>query len=115
MIYDSRGRSSSTGKRFGGANLAAPWSGEVMLAALRRDYGPWPNPWIEPASLRQWASAAALEPAGREDWTAKMLPSYRTVAPDNAPELRQPPGAGNVLCWLHSDLPDAGFPAAVRL
>jgi MPBQ/MSBQ methyltransferase len=81
---------------------AAPWSGEAMGAALRRDYGPWPEPWVGPANLQQWAAAEALEPAGGEDWTANTLPSYRIVAPDPAPELRQPPAAGNVLRWLHS-------------
>ena len=80
---------------------AAPWSREAMLAAIRRDYGPWPDPWAEAASLQQWAAAAALDPARSEDWTAQTLPSYRTVAPDDAPELRPQPDAGNVLRWLH--------------
>jgi SAM-dependent methyltransferase len=81
---------------------AAPWSSEVMLAAIRRDYGPWPEPWAEATSLQRWAAAAALDPAGNEDWTAETLPSYRTVAPDDAPERRPQPNAGNVLRWLHS-------------
>jgi MPBQ/MSBQ methyltransferase len=81
---------------------AAPWTSEVTLAAIRRDYGPWPDPWAEAASLQQWAAAAGLGPAGSEDWTAETLPSYRTVAPDDAPEHRPHPDAGNVLRWLHS-------------
>jgi cyclopropane fatty-acyl-phospholipid synthase-like methyltransferase len=81
---------------------AAPWSREVISATLRRDYGPWPDPWVETASLRQWADAAALDLVASEDWTAHTLPSYRIVAPDEAPELRRPPHAGNVLRWLHT-------------
>lgn len=80
----------------------APWSEDAMTAALRRDYGPWPEPWVEAASIRHDAAAAGLDPIRAEDWRAQTLPSYRVVAPDAAPERHSRPDAGHVLRWLHA-------------
>ena len=81
---------------------AAPWPSGTMATAIRRDYGPWPELWAEAASLRRWAAAEGLDLKTSQDWTAATLPSYRTAAPDDRPELRRHPDAGNVLRWLHS-------------
>ena len=80
----------------------APWDAGVIQAALRRDYGPWPELWLDVATLRRWAGLAGLAPAGEADWTAATLPSYRIVAPDPRPELEPNPDAGRVLRWLHA-------------
>ncbi len=81
---------------------AAPWDGATMATAIRRDYGPWPELWVEAADLQRWAAAEGLELASSQDWTAQTLPSYRTVAPDDASDLRRHPDAGSVLRWLHT-------------
>jgi len=81
---------------------AAPWPSGTMATAIRRDYGPWPELWAEASSLRRRAAAEGLDLKTSQDWTAATLPSYRTAAPDDRPELRRHPDAGNVLRWLHS-------------
>ena len=81
---------------------AAPWDEATMAAALRRDYGPWPELWIEADELKQYATDARLLATADEDWTAQTLPSYRITAPDDRPELRRDPDAGNVMRWLHT-------------
>ncbi len=80
---------------------AAPWDREVMAAAIRRDYGPWPQLWVSMDSLEQWAADEGLSPIITEDWTAATLPSYRTIAPNERTDRRRYPDAGNVLRWLH--------------
>jgi MPBQ/MSBQ methyltransferase len=82
---------------------AAPWGRDAMAAAIRRDYGPWPQLWTDTASLERWAAAAGLVPVNADDWTAATWPSYRTIAPDDTAENRQLPDAGTVLRWLHSN------------
>src|SRR5271169_1308920 len=79
---------------------AAPWHSGMMAAAIRRQYGPWPDLWAEPTSLQRWAAAEGLDLKSSQDWTAQTLPSYRTAAPDDQPERRRYPSAGNVLRWL---------------
>ena len=79
----------------------APWSAERIAAILRRDYGPWPDPWCALPTIIQAARAAGLEPIAQDDWTVATLPSYRVIAPDPAPERDPNPGAGAVFRWLH--------------
>ena len=81
---------------------AAPWPGDAIVAALRRDYGPWPMPWCDHARLLRWARAVGLSVEHAADWTAETRPSYRITAPDPHPELQQNPDAGRVLRWLHA-------------
>lgn len=81
----------------------APWDGATMAAAIQGGYGPWPELWVETASVQRWAAAVGLDLARNEDWTAETLPSYRTVAPDDKPELQRHPEAGNLLRWLHTN------------
>ncbi len=79
----------------------SPWDRDMMAAAIRRDYGPWPQLWTEIASLERWAAAAELDPVNADDWTAATWPSYRTIAPGNEAEMSRSPDAGAVLRWLH--------------
>jgi len=79
----------------------SPWDGNTMTTVLQRDYGPWPELWDTPENVLQSAAAAGLTVIGMYDWSPQTLPSYRTVAPDEKPELRPSPDAGNVLRWLH--------------
>jgi cyclopropane fatty-acyl-phospholipid synthase-like methyltransferase len=81
---------------------AAPWDEATISAVLRRDYGPWPDPWIKPQDLIRVAAQAGLDLTADENWTAQTLPSYRTVAPHDRPERRRDPDAGIVLRWLHA-------------
>src|SRR5271165_2665141 len=60
------------------------------------------HPGAAAPCLRRWAAAEGLDLKISQDWTAATLPSYRTAAPDDRPELRRHPDAGNVLRWLHS-------------
>ena len=78
----------------------APWPGPVMEAALRLDYGPWPDIWTEWRDWQRVAMAAGLRVDRWEDWTAQTLPSYRITAPSGAIYPR--PTAGAVMRWLHA-------------
>jgi SAM-dependent methyltransferase len=80
---------------------AAPWDRQTIEAAIRRDYGPWPQLWIKTCSLERWAAAEGLAPVMAEDWTVATLPSYRTIAPNENTASWRCPDAGNVLRWLH--------------
>jgi len=75
---------------------------EAIVATIQRDYGPWPEPWVEAEAIRTIARHAGLLAVRNEDWSGATLPSYRTIAPARP---GQPPGqalsAGDVLCWLH--------------
>jgi ubiquinone/menaquinone biosynthesis C-methylase UbiE len=77
---------------------AAPWPRAVMEAAIRRDYGPWPELWVEPAQVQHTAAAVGLAAIVAEDWSAASLPSYRMVAPDG--RIHPDPSAGAVFRWL---------------
>ncbi len=80
---------------------ATPWPAAAMTAAVRREYGPWPEPWLAPEMLERWAAELGLGVLAAEDWTAATLPSYRTIAPHGAAAGTRPPDAGSVLAWLH--------------
>lgn len=79
----------------------APWDIGTIETTLRRDYGPWPEPWADLAGLCSVAEDAGLEFVGGQDWSAATLPSYRTVAPD--PTSGRPVGAGDILRWMHGN------------
>lgn len=79
-----------------------PWTEATMQAVIRRDYGPWPDLWVEGADLVAMAEAAELEVMADEDWSQATLPTYRIVSPDAAPERRERPDAGAVFRWLHA-------------
>jgi ubiquinone/menaquinone biosynthesis C-methylase UbiE len=72
--------------------LRKPPGSDAILAILRRDYGPWPDPWGEATPSDAWDILST------EDWTAATLPTYRTVAPS---VMNRPETAGDVLRRLH--------------
>jgi ubiquinone/menaquinone biosynthesis C-methylase UbiE len=79
---------------------SAPWDAATIAAIIRRDYGPWPAPWVAVADILAWAEEAGLEPVEVQDGSAATLPSYRFVAPARAVAARQA-SAGEVFRWLH--------------
>lgn len=81
---------------------AMPWDRATAAAILRRDYGPWPEPWAGRAGIFETAAAAGLELVADENWTANTLPSYRIIAPGDSPADRGNPDAGSVLRWMHA-------------
>jgi MPBQ/MSBQ methyltransferase len=75
---------------------------DVIEAALRDEYGPWPQLWVEADEIIAAASQAGLTPGRVIDATRQTLPTYRITAPQRHTELPSPPSAGNVLRWLHA-------------
>lgn len=81
----------------------APWDPASITAIVRRDYGPWPEPWTDIAQVLSWADAAGFDLLTLQDWSAATLPSYRFVAPDR-PGLRPHHAcAGEVFRWMHTN------------
>ena len=76
-----------------------PWNIVTITTSIRRDYGPWPDPWIAIDDILAIARHAGLEPVTVEDWSAATWPSYRTIAPMAATPPN--PSAGDVLRWMH--------------
>jgi SAM-dependent methyltransferase len=83
------------------SRMSAPWDDAAIETALRRDYGPWPDPWGAATALEEAAAAAGFELVTGQDWTRETLPSYRIIAPGDGPLPREHPDAGTVLRWLH--------------
>lgn len=80
-----------------------PWAPAEVDRILRRDYGPWPDPWVDVATILREAAGAELLPIEATDWTAATLPSYRLISPHPAPErLGARADAGSVFRWLHA-------------
>lgn len=77
----------------------APWPLETIEAALRSDYGPWPQLWLSVDDVLAAAAAAGLEVESLGDVARHTLPSYRFTAPAEAPSSQ--PSAGAVMRWLH--------------
>lgn len=68
--------------------------------ALRAEYGPWPDLWVDRATLLRQAAAAGLTLVDWQDWTAQTLPSYRAIAPVGMIDGGAPM-AGQAMRWLH--------------
>jgi hypothetical protein len=68
---------------------------------MRREYGPWPELWIDREDIVQHARRAGLALDRVVDATAQTLPSYRITAPKE-PETR-PLSAGSLMRWLHRE------------
>lgn len=79
----------------------APWAVDAMQAVIRRDYGPWPDPWVGAADLAAMARESGLAVTRDEDWSQATLPTYRIVSPVGSPERQERPDAGAVFRWLH--------------
>ena len=81
----------------------APWDAATIAATVRRDYGPWPEPWTDIAHLLAWANAAGFQLTALQDWSAATLPSYRFVAPNRSGIPPHEASAGEVFRWLHTN------------
>jgi len=86
---------------FGAPGAAAPWDKQAMTEVIRRDYGPWPEPWIELGAIVDVAKSAGLRIVKSIDWSRATLPSYRVVAPDRRLGEQRPVSAGDMFRWLH--------------
>ena len=80
----------------------AALSRRVAEMALRREYGPWPELWIEADAMIGAARRAGLQLEQRIDMTRQTLPTHRVTAPQSHDRLPPDPGAGSVLRWLHA-------------
>lgn len=76
----------------------APWDAGTIAGTIRREYGPWPDPWADTAAIVETANFRRVVV---EDWSANSLPSYRTIAPDPGGWTRPDPSAGDVFRWMH--------------
>lgn len=81
----------------------APLTAAVAEAALRKDYGPWPEPWIEQGALVAHAERAGLTLDRVVDVTRQTLPTYRFTAPRQHEGAWDAASGGSVLRWLHSE------------
>jgi MPBQ/MSBQ methyltransferase len=75
----------------------------AIAAALRSEYGPWPQLWVERDEVLQYARRAGLKLDRMLDATRQTLPTYRFTAPrhlDRAPAIQS---AGQALRWLHDE------------
>ncbi len=81
----------------------APWDAATIAAIVQRDYGPWPDPWVELPQLLASASAAGFDLLSLQDWSAATLPSYRFVAPDRRGVPSRQASAGEVFRWMHTN------------
>jgi MPBQ/MSBQ methyltransferase len=77
----------------------APWDAGTIAAIIRRDYGPWPDPWVDVAAILAWADEAGLQAVEVRDWSTATRPSYGFVAPEGQPR----DSAGQVFRWLHGN------------
>jgi MPBQ/MSBQ methyltransferase len=84
----------SPGERAGVSPIA-------IETAIRREYGPWPQLWVEVDEIVDAARRAGLELERIVDATRETLPTYRVTAPQHYDDLTQGPSAGSVLRWLH--------------
>jgi SAM-dependent methyltransferase len=79
----------------------APWDAATIAGIVRRDYGPWPEPWVDVSLVQKWADGAGFDLVGSEDWSAATLPSYRFVAPERRGAPAGMASAGEVFRWMH--------------
>ncbi len=80
----------------------APFVPAQIEAIVRRDYGPWPELWVEADAAGGEAERAGLLLMKNLDWTAATLPSYRVIAPERQSGDARPAMAGDVFRWLHA-------------
>jgi MPBQ/MSBQ methyltransferase len=81
--------------------LGAPWDAATIEGIVRRDYGPWPEPWVDVGQVVGWADGAGFDLVGAKDWSAATLPSYRFVAPERGGVPARMASAGEVFRWMH--------------
>lgn len=77
----------------------APIGIAELEAAMRGEYGPWPELWVGLDQIKEYARRAGLVLDHAVDATAQTLPSYRITAPADASPLF----AGSLMRWLHRE------------
>jgi MPBQ/MSBQ methyltransferase len=80
---------------------AVALGGTAIEMAIRREYGPWPELWVEADSIVSAARRAGLQLERTIDATRQTLPTHRVTAPQAHEGLPPNPSAGSVLRWLH--------------
>jgi MPBQ/MSBQ methyltransferase len=80
----------------------APLGAAAIEAAIRREYGPWPQLWIDIEEVLDIARQARLKLDRVVDATRQTLPTYRITAPQEHDGLPPHASAGSVLRWLHA-------------
>lgn len=73
----------------------------AIEAAIRREYGPWPQLWATVDEIVAAARQAGLNLDRLVDVTRQTLPTYRVTAPQEHEGLPPRPSAGSLLRWLH--------------
>ena len=81
----------------------APVDAARLSETMRREYGPWPELWIDADGIVNIGHAAGLQLLEVVDATAQTLPSYRVTAPHDLREFGPKPPAGALMRWLHSE------------
>jgi MPBQ/MSBQ methyltransferase len=79
----------------------APVELSLLEQIMRREYGPWPDLWIDADAVVAAARQAGLALERSIDATAQTLPSYRITAPRDEDALPPRPTAGGLMRWLH--------------
>lgn len=80
---------------------SAPVETALLEQIMRREYGPWPDLWIDANAVVDAARQAGLALERSVDMTAQTLPSYRITAPRDEDALPPRPTAGGLMRWLH--------------
>jgi hypothetical protein len=75
----------------------------AIAAALRSEYGPWPQLWVERDEVLEWARRAGLKLERILDATRQTLPTYRFTAPHHLARAPAIQSAGQALRWLHDE------------
>ncbi len=73
----------------------------VVEEAIRDEYGPWPQLWIDAQELVASAGAAGLTAERWVDASRETLPTYRVTAPRPWDGRRKSVSAGSLLRWFH--------------
>jgi cyclopropane fatty-acyl-phospholipid synthase-like methyltransferase len=73
----------------------------AIETAIRREYGPWPELWVDISEVVHAARLAGLQLERTLDITRETMPSYRVTAPQNHEMLTRHSSAGSMLRWLH--------------
>lgn len=81
----------------------APLPLPALEAAVRSEYGPWPQLWVTVDEILEMAGRAGLRLESLIDATRYTLPTYRFTAPEPPDRWPSRPSAGNVMRWLHSE------------
>jgi cyclopropane fatty-acyl-phospholipid synthase-like methyltransferase len=81
----------------------APVAVALLEQIMRRDYGPWPELWIDADQIVDDARRSGLMLEKIIDATAQTIPNYRVTAPGDEAAVASRPSAGRLMRWLHEN------------